>query len=358
VRDLFRADVITPTNPLDLGAIFDFDLYARIVEACLQALSPSAILLINTYGTAEAEGGDRLAHRVEEIVRETQRPVALLAYSRARERERLQSELRIPLFYEIEEALRGLAISRDRQAWLARQTETLPISLRRPPPDVQGLLTEGPLPADRALQLLGEYGIRVARGKAASTAEEAAALAAEIGFPVALKALAADLPHKSDVGGVSLGLKDGASVEREGRRILSLLGEGFPGNPAGLLVQEMAAEGVELIVGGRRDATFGPVVMLGIGGIFVEALEDVAFRVAPLTPLDADEMIDELRGRRLLEGARGRPRVSRAAISKALLRISQLMEENADLAEIEINPLIVTSDGAMAVDARALVRGA
>jgi acetyltransferase len=115
---------------------------------------------------------------------------------------------------------------------------------------------------------------------------------------------------------------------------------------------------VEVIVGGQRDATFGPVVMLGIGGIFVEALEDISFRVAPLTPLDADEMIDELRGRRLLEGARGRPRASRAAISKALLRISQLMEENADLAEIEINPLIVTSDGAVAVDARALVRGA
>jgi acetyltransferase len=356
VRELFRADVITPTNPLDLGVIFDFDLYARIVEATLQALSPSAILLINTYGTAEAEGADRLAHRVDEIVRETKRPVAFIAYSRARERDKLQGEIHMPLFYEIEEALRGLAASRDRQSWLARQTETLPISLRRPTPDVRELLAEGAVPADRALELIGAYGIRVARGEAATTPEEAANLAAEIGFPVALKALAAELPHKSDMGGVALSLRDPASVEREGRRILSLLADRFPGAPAGLLVQAMAGPGAEVIVGGRRDPTFGPVVMLGIGGVFVEALEDVAFRVAPLTSLDADEMIDALRGRAVLEGARGRPRASRHEIVKALTRVSQLMEENPDLAEVEINPLIVTADEAVAVDARALVR--
>jgi acetyltransferase len=356
VRHLFSADVIAPTNPLDLGTIYDFDLYARIVEGCLQALSPSAILLINTYGTEEAEGADRLAHRVDEIVHETRRPVAFVAYARAGEHEDLQAELRMPLFYEIEEALRGLAASRDRQAWLARQAETLPVSSRMRMADVRGLLTDGIIPVDRALQLCDAYGFQIARSEVAGSPEEAAEMAAGIGFPVALKALATDLPHKSDAGGVALSLSDRASVEREGRRILGILAERFPGKPAGLLVQEMAEAGVEVIVGGRRDPTFGPVVMLGLGGVFVEVLEDVAVRVAPLTRSDAEEMIDELRSRRLLEGTRGHLPANRGAIVAALLRMSQLMTENRSLAEVEINPLIVTAQDAVAVDARALVR--
>ncbi|OGO11791.1 MAG: hypothetical protein A2Z66_00480, partial [Chloroflexi bacterium RBG_13_66_10] len=251
VRELFRADVIALTNPLDLGVIFDFELYARIVEGCLQALSPSAILLINTYGSEEAEGADRLAQRVDEIVREAHRPVAFVAYSRAKEREDLQAKLRMPLFYEIEEALRGLAASRERHAWLARRAQTLPVAPRPRTPYVQGLLTEGALPADRALRLCEAYGIRTARSEAARSPEEARDLATKIGFPVALKAVAVDLPHKTDAGGVALALADRASVEREGRRILEMLAERFPGRPAGLLVQEMVGEGVEVIVGGR-----------------------------------------------------------------------------------------------------------
>jgi acetyltransferase len=355
VRELFSADVIAPANPLDLGTIFDFDLYARIVEGCLQALSPSAILLINTYGSGEAEGAERLAHRVDEIVRERRRPVAFVAYTRAGEREQLQGELRMPLFYEIEEALRGLAASRDRQAWLARQAQTLPISRRQRVPDVRPLLTEGSIRADRALHLCEAYGIPIARSEVADSPEDAAEQAARIGFPVALKALAADLPHKTEAGGVALSLADPAAVEREGRRILGMLTERSPGQPGGLLVQKMAGEGVEVIVGGRRDPTFGPVVMLGLGGVFVEALEDVSFRVAPLAQADAEEMIDELRARRLLEGARGRPPASRPAIVAALLAISQLLVNNRALAEVEINPLIVSAQEAIAVDARALV---
>ena len=358
VRELFRADVIALTNPLDLGVIFDFELYARIVEGCLQALSPSAILLINTYGSEEAEGADRLAQRVDEIVREAHRPVAFVAYSRAKEREDLQAKLRMPLFYEIEEALRGLAASRERHAWLARRAQTLPVAPRPRTPYVQGLLTEGALPADRALRLCEAYGIRTARSEAARSPEEARDLATKIGFPVALKAVAVDLPHKTDAGGVALALADRASVEREGRRILEMLAERFPGRPAGLLVQEMVGEGVEVIVGGRRDPTFGPVVMLGLGGVQVEALADIAFRVAPISRADADDMIGDLRGRSLLEGARGLAKPNRGAIVATLLRMSQLLVESPDLEEVEINPLIVTADDAIAVDARALVRQA
>jgi len=356
VRELFRADVIAPTNPLDLGVIFDFDLYARIVEGCLQALSPSAILLINTYGAEEAEGANRLALRVDEIIRETNRAVAFVAYSRANEREELQAKVRMPLFYEIEEALCGLAASRQRHAWMARRAQTLPVAPRPRTPDVHALLTEETLQTDRALRLCEAFGIRTARSEAARTAEEAATLAAGIGFPVALKALAPDLPHKTEAGGVVLGLPDRLAVEREGRRILEMLGERFPGRPAGLLVQEMVGQGAEVIVGGRRDPTFGPVVMFGLAGVIVEALADVSFRVAPISRSDAEEMIDELRGRRLLEGPRGLPKANRGAIVAALMRMSQIMMENRDLAEVEINPLIVTPDEAFAVDARAWVR--
>jgi len=118
------------------------------------------------------------------------------------------------------------------------------------------------------------------------------------------------------------------------------------------MVQRMAGDGVEVILGGKRDPTFGPVVMFGLGGIHVEVLEDVAFRVAPLSRADAEEMIAEVRGRRLLDGVRGKLPVDRKALIQALLSLSRLLAENPCIAEVDINPLIVLREGCVAVDAR------
>jgi acyl-CoA synthetase (NDP forming) len=355
VRGLFRADVIAPTNPLDLGAIFDFDVYARIVEESLRALSPDAVLLINTYSPSEAEGGRRLAHRVEEIVREAGLPIAFCIYASRDERQQVQAELRMPVFYEIEEALRGLAASRERQRWLAHHT---PIDSTGVPPASPAVPDVGPgvLTADRALELCGICGIPVAQWETADGAAEAAGAAARLGYPVALKVLAAEVTHKSDIGGVVLGLGSAAAVEREARAMLARARKGLPeASSVSLMVQRMAAAGVEVILGGKRDPSFGPVVMFGLGGVYVEVYDDVAFRVAPLSRLDAEEMIDEVRGSRLLQGVRGRAPADREALIGAILSVSRLLVGNPRVAEVDINPLIVNEHGVLAVDARAVI---
>jgi acetyl-CoA synthetase (ADP-forming) len=213
------------------------------------------------------------------------------------------------------------------------------------------LLTEpGVLSAELTLSLCQAYDIPIAPFEVANNPEEAWKAADRLGYPVALKALSTELVHKSDVGGVALGLVDAATVRREGAAMLERIAR-----PARLMVQRMVCGGLEIILGGKRDRGFGPVVMFGLGGVDVEVFNDVSFRVAPLSRDDAQGMIQEVRGKRLLEGARGRPAMDREALIKALLSTSSMLIENPDIAEIDINPLLVLESGAVALDARAVV---
>lgn len=347
VRSLFRADVIRLTNPLDLGTIFDFDLYAHIVEECLQTLAPDAVVLINTYSVLEAQRARRLAHHVEEIMNDSGTPIALCVFAQGNEAHELQRELSIPVFTEIESAMCGLAASRTWHLWQA-QCRALPTPVisarsRFSFPGEQVLTT------DRALQLCQDYGILAASWKVVETPEDAVRAAEGLDYPVALKILSAEITHKTDVGGVILNLSDADAVCRAAQSLLTRF-------PTKLMVQRMVSDGLELIVGGKRDDTFGPVVMVGLGGIFTEIFDDVAFRVAPLTPEDAEDMLAELRGRSLLERVRGREALDRAAIIQTILAISQMMLENEQLSEIEINPLVALPSGVWAVDARGMLR--
>lgn len=346
VRTFNRADVIALTNPVDLGTIFDFGLYAQIVQACLQTLAPDAILLINTYSITETDGAHRLAQRVEQIVRESGRPVALCVYTQGDDRQVLQEQMGLPLFGEIEHAVRGLAASRDRYRWQMRHHGEV-VQVADAPPDVKRWLSAtGVVTTDAALQVCQAYDIPVAAWETASNPDQAARAADRLGYCVALKVLDANVTHKSDAGGVVLGLANADQVRREAAVMLR-------GAPCiRLMVQRMAGEGVEVILGGKRDHTFGPVVMFGLGGIHVEVLEDVTFRVAPLSRADAEEMIEEVRGRRLLDGVRGKLPVDRKALIQALLSLSRLLVEYPCITEVDINPLIVLHRGCIAVDAR------
>jgi acetate---CoA ligase (ADP-forming) len=351
VRALFPADVIAVTNPIDLGVIFDFDMYAGIVEECLKMLSPDAVLLINTYTLSEAEGAHRLARRVEEIVRESGRPIAFCVYSQGNESQVVQQHTSLPVFAEIEDAIRGLAASRDWNRRQTRLTEGTDRALNVSREEAQhSLTTSGVLMADQALALCQDCGIPAAPGEVANNPEEAVRAADRLGYPVALKALATQLVHKTDMGGVTLGLTDAAAVKHEAAAMLARIV-----HPARLLVQRMVSGGLEVILGGKRDRSFGPVVMFGLGGIYVEVFGDVAFRVAPLSRADAEEMIEEVRGKRLLEGVRGKPRVDRETLIKALLSLSRMLVENPRLTEVDINPLLVLDRRVVAVDARAVV---
>jgi acyl-CoA synthetase (NDP forming) len=207
----------------------------------------------------------------------------------------------------------------------------------------------------RGKQLLASFGVTVPRSVVVPNAGAATAAIAKLAPPFAVKVMSPDILHKSDAGGVKIGLRNAAEVEQAINAVASL--------PAiknarvdGYLVEEMAPAGQEIVVGAVRDPDFGPMIMVGLGGIFVEVLADVAFRICPITQLDATEMLDELKGAAILNGARGRKPVSREAIVDVLLKIGGedglLMRHADDFKEADINPLIVSETGAVAVDAR------
>ncbi|MEM2004104.1 MAG: acetate--CoA ligase family protein [Nitrososphaerota archaeon] len=205
-------------------------------------------------------------------------------------------------------------------------------------------------------ELLRSYGIPVAESSLSKNEEEAAELAESMGYPVVLKIVSQDIIHKSDVGGVVVGLNDREEVKKAYRTILENVKKKAPGSRiSGILVQRMAPQGLEVIVGGIRDEEFGPVVMFGLGGIFVELMRDVTFRKAAITKFEALEMIREIRGYQVLRGFRGQPPVKEEAIAEILTKLSHLLLEQPKIREIDLNPVFAYPDSAIVADVRILL---
>jgi acyl-CoA synthetase (NDP forming) len=207
-----------------------------------------------------------------------------------------------------------------------------------------------------ARELLDAAGIPVVPTSLARSSGEAIRLAKSLGLPVALKVVSPDIVHKSDVGGVRLHLTSLAQVGKAYGEIVAGVRSRTPDALIeGISVQSMAPPGVEVVAGLTRDRTFGPVVMFGLGGLFVEILNDVAFRVVPLQPKDARAMIRDLRSFPILQGARGAAPVDLMALEDILLKLSSLAEHRPEIHEIDLNPVLVYPTGAVAVDARVLL---
>ena len=205
-------------------------------------------------------------------------------------------------------------------------------------------------------QLLHEAGIPVTVSRLATNADEAASIASEIGFPVVLKVVSGDIAHKSDVGGVVLGLADAEAVKRGYDDMMAKVKAAAPNATIdGVAVQQMAKPGTEVIIGTTTDPQFGPVMMFGLGGIFVEVLKDVAFRIVPLEPRDAKQIVREIKGYPVLEGVRGQEGADLASLEKLILRISEFVEQHPDVRELDLNPVLAYPDGAIAVDARVVL---
>ncbi len=211
-----------------------------------------------------------------------------------------------------------------------------------------------------AMKLLELYNIPIARYGFAQNEEEAVKIAKDIGYPVVLKIVSPDISHKTDVGGVIVGVKSDEEVREAFRKIMNNVKNAAPNaRISGVLIQEMAKPGfLEVIVGATRDPIFGPVIMFGLGGIFVEVLKDVSFRVAPLMPEDADEMVREIKSYRILEGYRGMPPRDIEAIKDIILKVSKLMLELEKIQDIDLNPIMLYAkgEGAKVVDARVILR--
>jgi acyl-CoA synthetase (NDP forming) len=204
-----------------------------------------------------------------------------------------------------------------------------------------------------AKQILEEAGIKTAGARLAATREEAVQVAQELGFPVALKVVSPQITHKSDVGGVKLNLGSPEEVSAAFDEITASAQRAEPkATIEGVSVQRMARPGVEVIIGMTKDPQFGPVLMFGLGGVLVEVLKDVAFRVVPLTPRDARQMVREIKGFPILEGYRGQEPADLEALEGILLRLSAFAEEHPEVEEMDLNPIFAYKDDALAVDAR------
>ena len=201
-----------------------------------------------------------------------------------------------------------------------------------------------------------EYGIPVTRFKLAKSEAEAVKFAEEIGYPVVLKIVSPDILHKSDVGGVMLNLKDAKDVRKAYKQIMeNVQKHKKDAEILGVLVQEMAPPSTEVIVGAIKDPQFGHALMFGLGGVFVEVLKDVTFRITPINEEEAREMISEVKAYPLLKGYRGMPPADIEAIIQILLNTSRLVSEHPEIKELDLNPIMVYEKGAKTVDARIIL---
>ncbi len=209
---------------------------------------------------------------------------------------------------------------------------------------------------DEAKTLCGQYGLPVTKIKVAEKEDDAVKAAEEIGFPVVLKIVSPQVLHKSDAGGVLINIKDAGGVRNGYKQILENVKAHVPdAEITGILVQEMAPNGTEVIVGSTKDPTFGPTIMFGLGGIFVEILKDVSFRLAPITRADAEEMVKEIKAYKILEGARGKPPADQETITDILMKTSEMLMECPEIKELDMNPILVYEKGAKIVDARVIL---
>jgi acetate---CoA ligase (ADP-forming) subunit beta len=218
------------------------------------------------------------------------------------------------------------------------------------------LKEERPLLANEAKQICDLHHIPTPRSAKTSTVPEAVLKAKDIGFPVVLKIISPQIIHKSDAGGVILNIRDEKELEIQYEKLLAEIGKREPSaNVHGVLVEKMMPPSTEVIVGGIRDSQFGPSIMFGIGGIFAEIYDDVAFRVAPLDKIDASNIIHELKGYQILEGARGKPPADLDSIIDILINVSDLMMEHDAINQLDLNPVIAYSDSVCAVDSRIII---
>lgn len=207
-----------------------------------------------------------------------------------------------------------------------------------------------------AKQVLGEAGIPCTPTVLAETKEKAVAIAEELGYPVVVKVSSVDISHKSDAGGVKVNLTSKEEVEAAYDAIMISCKEyDSKANIEGVSVQPMAKKGTEIIMGMIKDASFGPVVMFGLGGVLVEVLKDVSFRIVPIEPTDAEEMMTEIQGKKLLDGYRGSDPADKAKLQDMLVKLSNFVNDTPGIEEIDMNPVFAYKDGAAVVDARIIL---
>ena len=343
-------DVLGDAGPQRYGAALRASLGDSNVDGAVVILTPQ--VLTDIEGTAQV---------LVEVAADTEKPIlgCFMGEETTREGARLLKEHGVPNYPSPDRAV--AAFDAVRQYWAYREREACePERFDVDGDRVRQALDEACEPGEavtlvevEARDVVSAYGIPIPEARLAQTSGEAVEIAEEIGFPVVLKIASPDILHKSDVGGIEVGLSDPDEVRQAYDRVMSRARQHAPdGEIWGALVQEMVKGGKEIIVGMKRDPQFGPLMMFGLGGIYVEVLEDVTFRLAPVAAGEARAMIDEIDASPLLRGARGGTAVDLEAIVEIIQRASQLAVDFPEITALDLNPVVAKPDGALAIDAR------
>jgi acyl-CoA synthetase (NDP forming) len=360
VKTIYHTRVIAHQNPLDLGEIFDYTIFTKILEEALKLPDVDGVLFNHLYvSTYEAEMSRDFLGNIGRLVEQYQKPVAITMVTDANELLNISKNQGYPIFTSPLIAAKALDVSatyyEEKTARDARGKNVLsPIDMTAIEKIKNICLAEKRIPlTDEALQITGAAGLKCVAGVTVKSAEEAKKC--NLNFPVAVKLLSRDASHKSDVGGVRLKIQNHKKLAEAISDMKKAFKKITP-QPTidGFLIQEMAAEGVECFVGGRQDPVFGPIVIAGLGGIFLEVFKDTSIRLAPVTKNEAMDMIKKLEAYPVLQGARGRMTADMDAFADAICRVSQLLTAAPDIAEIDLNPVIVheKGNGVSIVDSR------
>ncbi|WP_010629245.1 acetate--CoA ligase family protein [Halomonas sp. KM-1] len=372
LRDVLFPQAST-VNPVDVAGSTDANpsLLATCMEIVAADDNVDSVFLVGMFGGysirfAESLLGDEMrgAEAMVDLSKATDKPLVVYSLYTPIKPPALRRlhEAGLPIYASIEQAVRVLAALGERGEYLALSRKHPRESAIAPKPELSDLFqrarAEGrDLFEYEAKRLLREHGIEVPQELVVRSEAELGEAAATFGdTPLAMKVVSKDILHKSDAGGVKLNLVGEAALRRAREEILvSCRAYDARAEIEGVLVTPMARKGTEVIVGVIRDPIFGPVLMFGLGGIFVEILEDVAFRAIPLSRHDARSMVEQIKARKILEGARGEPAVNKEALVELLLTVSRIADAYPELSELDLNPVIVNADGYAVVDARVIV---
>ena len=351
-------------NPIDVIGDARADRYEIGLRAALADPNVDAVLVLFTpQAGSEAE---KTADVIARLSANQPKPV-LASYMGAVSigpALKLLNQFKIPNYAFPERAVSALRAMADQRTWIQRplgdyaQFDVDKDRVRNLFKKVRdaGRVELGEI---EAREVIESYGMRLPQSRLARSPDEAAQIASEIGFPVVMKISSPDILHKSDIGGVKVGVAN-ASEARDTYELIEYRARKYSRDATiwGVLVQEMVPKGREILVGVNRDPQFGPLVLVGLGGIYVEVLKDTAARLAPIARQEAGEMIRELRTYALLKGVRGDPPADIAAVEETVLRVSQLVTDFPEIVEMDINPLVVNNQGAGAVvlDARVILQ--
>ncbi len=361
----FRANVIKLTNPLDLGDLFDFDVYLQIIEKTLKQKNVDGVVFMQEY-ISETEGQQTrtLLKKVSKLSKKYDKPVGVCVATDADEFHKISKEVDFPIFEVPSAVIRALAISRDYYNGEKRAHRSIkssgPVSNKKEAAKIiQSCkkLKRDPL-IKEGMDIFSAYGIPVVKTAWVKNEVEAVKAAKKVGYPVAMKIVSREISHKTDFGGVKINIKNESHLIEEYREMMRTVKKKAPkAKIEGVVIQPMLKKGWEMILGAKQDPTFGPVVLAGLGGIFVEVFKDSAIRVAPFDKEEVGKMLSELKGYKILEGIRGQKPFDIASIEDTIIKLQRLIVDFPEIKEIDINPFYALNKGmgGFALDARIIL---